>query len=171
MKKTVLLIICFLAVSMEAYAMNSILSEKEKSIVEISSFTSSGNQEKLAPALNNALDKKISINEINEILIQSYAYCGFPKSLNAVNTFINIVKERKAKGIKDIQGELPKILSSQDNKDEIGSKTREELVGGKVTGKWQIFAPGIEQYLKEHLFADIFARGILTYQERELATV
>lgn len=95
MKKTVLLIICFLAVSMEAYAMNSILSEKEKSIVEISSFTSSGNQEKLAPALNNALDKKISINEINEILIQSYAYCGFPKSLNAVNTFINIVKERQ----------------------------------------------------------------------------
>ena len=33
------------------------------------------------------------------------------------------------------------------------------------------FAPGIEQYLLEHLFADIFARGVLTHQERELATV
>lgn len=171
MKKTILFIICFLMIVMEANAMASKLTEKEKSIVEISSFTSSGNQEQLAVSLNNALDNKMSINEINEILIQSYAYCGFPRSLNAIGTFTNVVKMRKAKGIKDIQGDTPKVLSSKDNKDEIGSKTREELTGGTVKGEWQIFAPGIEQYLKEHLFADIFARGLLTHQERELATV
>ena len=33
------------------------------------------------------------------------------------------------------------------------------------------FAPIIEQYLKEHLFCDIFERDLLTWQERELATV
>lgn len=171
MKKTVLFIICFLMIVMEANAMASKLTEKEKSIVEISAFTSSGNQEQLAVSLNNALDNKMSINEINEILIQSYAYCGFPRSLNAIGTFINVVKMRKAKGIKDIQGDTPKVLSSKDNRDAIGEKTREELAGGKTVAEWQIFAPGIEQYLKEHLFADIFARGILTHQERELATV
>ena len=33
------------------------------------------------------------------------------------------------------------------------------------------FAPTIDRFLKEHLFADIFERDLLSYQERELATV
>lgn len=171
MKKTVLFIICFIMIYMETNAMQPTLSEKEERIVEISSFTSAGNQEQLAVSLNKALNNKMTINEINEILIQSYAYCGFPKSLNAITTFINVIKERKSKGIKDIQGEMPKELTSKDDRDKIGEKTREKLSGRKTVAEWQTFAPGIEQYLKEHLFADIFARGILNHQERELATV
>jgi alkylhydroperoxidase/carboxymuconolactone decarboxylase family protein YurZ len=37
--------------------------------------------------------------------------------------------------------------------------------------KWQLFSPVIDTFLKEHLFADIFARDVLDYQERELATI
>ena len=33
------------------------------------------------------------------------------------------------------------------------------------------FAPVIEVFLKEHLFADIFERDVLNYQQRELVTV
>src|SRR5699024_10770026 len=33
------------------------------------------------------------------------------------------------------------------------------------------FAPVIEQFLREHLFADIFRRDILSYLERELVTI
>lgn len=33
------------------------------------------------------------------------------------------------------------------------------------------FAPVIERFLKEHLFADLFERDVLTYADRELATV
>lgn len=33
------------------------------------------------------------------------------------------------------------------------------------------FAPVIERLLKEHLFADLFERDVLTYAERELATI
>lgn len=171
MAKKFLFLIIFLIFNMEVYAMQSNLTVKEKSIVEISAYASAGDLENLSDVLNKALDNKMTINEINEILIQSYAYCGFPKSLNAISTFINVVKERKSKGIKDIQGQSPKVLTSKDNKGEIGTKTREELAGGEVKGEWQTFAPGIEQYLLEHLFADIFARGVLTHQERELATV
>ena len=36
---------------------------------------------------------------------------------------------------------------------------------------YAIFAPAIERFLKEHLFADLFERDLLTYRERELATV
>lgn len=34
---------------------------------------------------------KITINEIKEVLVQMYAYCGFPRSLNGINTFMTVV--------------------------------------------------------------------------------
>lgn len=34
-----------------------------------------------------------------------------------------------------------------------------------------MFAPVIERFLKEHLFANLFERDVLTYEERELATI
>ena len=36
---------------------------------------------------------------------------------------------------------------------------------------YALFAPTIERFLKEHLFADLFERDLLTCRERELATV
>jgi 4-carboxymuconolactone decarboxylase len=36
---------------------------------------------------------------------------------------------------------------------------------------YQLFAPVIDTFLKEHLFADIFARDTLDDQSRELATI
>ncbi|HZW71310.1 MAG TPA: carboxymuconolactone decarboxylase family protein, partial [Hanamia sp.] len=36
---------------------------------------------------------------------------------------------------------------------------------------YSAFAPVIDTFLKEHLFADIFERDVLTHQQRELVTV
>ena len=56
-------------------------------------------------------------------------------------------------------------------KNKIGETKREELIGGKFAGAYADFAPAIDDFLKEHLFADIFARGVLTDTEREIATI
>src|SRR3546814_9283287 len=48
------------------------------------------------------------------------------------------------------------------------------LLGVPQTGPqkgYAAFAPVIEVFLKEHLFADIFERDVLTYAERALVTV
>jgi alkylhydroperoxidase/carboxymuconolactone decarboxylase family protein YurZ len=37
--------------------------------------------------------------------------------------------------------------------------------------RYQSFAPAIEVFLKEHLFADVFMRDVLDYRSREIATV
>lgn len=174
MKKIFAFLMIFLNIAVygEAKSMEqSNLSEKEKNIAAIGALTSKGDLAELHKALNKALDDKMTINEINEILIQSYAYCGFPRSLNAISTFINVTKERAAKGKKDDQGVKPKILESSKDKGKIGDDKRTQLAGAKTKASWQAFAPGIEQYLKEHLFGDIFYRGVLSDRERELATV
>lgn len=168
--RSVLVLLMFLLLSFNLEAGMKELSKKDELIVKISALTSSGKTDELKSVFEEALNNKMSINEINEILIQSYAYCGFPRSLNGISVFMETVKARKSKGTKDIQGEMAKILPCN-KKSETGEKIREQLAGGKVQGEWQTFAPGIEQYLKEHLFGDIFYRGILTYKEREMATI
>ena len=40
--------------------------------------------DRLAPAIDDALDGGLTINEIKEAFSQLYAYTGFPRSLNAL---------------------------------------------------------------------------------------
>ena len=62
---------------------------------------------------------------------------------------------------------------NESDKYQTGKKTLQELTGReeKNLAGANAFAPAIDTFLKEHLFADIFSRDILTYQQRELVTV
>ena len=150
------------------------LSPKQKNIVAISALTAKGNLPALQVALNNGLDSGLTVNEIKEMLIQLYAYCGFPRSLNAINTFNSVINDRKAKGKKDRIGAEPVSSGLESNNYQAGKKILEQLTGrpeGETKTAYAVFVPVIDSFLKEHLFADIFSRGVLTYQERELTTV
>jgi 4-carboxymuconolactone decarboxylase len=54
---------------------------------------------------------------------------------------------------------------------DLGTANQTKLAGAPVTGPQFEFAPAIDEYLKDHLFGDIFARDNLDWQSRELATV
>lgn len=151
---------------------NQTLSERQRDIVLIASNTAKGNIDELKKNLIKSLnDNTLTVNEIKEILVQMYAYCGFPRSLNGINAFIEVVNERETAGIDDEIGEEGESLSENYDKNKYGEDVRAKLVGSRQTGAYAKFVPVIDDYLKEHLFADIFARGVLTYQEREIATI
>ena len=150
------------------------LNQKEKSLVKISSYTAQGKTGELKNALNEGLDAGLTLNEINEELVQLYAYCGFPKSLNGIAAFMEVVKERKDKGIIDEQGREIIMNDNVDDKYEQGRKVLEELTGmpqSKPAPGFGEFSPRIDAFLKEHLFADIFASDVLSYRQRELVTI
>ncbi|HUI45202.1 MAG TPA: carboxymuconolactone decarboxylase family protein [Nitrospirota bacterium] len=153
---------------------NQVLSAIQKCIIPIAAFTANGDMEKLKTALNEGLDAGLTVNEIKEILVQMYAYAGFPRSLNAINTFMAVMDERQAKGITDKIGKEASPVPANMNKDEYGAKVRAKLAGQEVIpppSGYQLFTPVIDTFLKEHLFADIFARDNLDYPNRELATI
>lgn len=166
-----------LATTTEASDMNkeTTLDARQQSIVTIAAFTASGDIERLNPALNEGLDAGLTVNEVKEILVQMYAYAGFPRSLGGIWAFMGVMDERKAKGIEDEVGKEASPLPADMDKDEYGAKVRAELAGldevPTTKAPYQEFCPIIDTFLKEHLFADIFARDILTFQERELATI
>lgn len=145
---------------------------KLPAIVSISALTAAGDIEQLKIQLNKGLDAGLTINEIKEILVQLYAYCGFPRSLNGIITLMAVIEERKAKGIQDKEG-APASPVNDTDKYQTGKKTLQTLTGieEKAPAGANAFAPAIDTFLKEHLFADIFSRDALTWQQRELVTV
>jgi len=150
------------------------LNAAQQNLVLISAFTSLGKTEQLKSQLNKGLDSGLSINEIKEALVQLYAYCGFPRSLNALNVYKTVLDERKLKGIVDNTGKEIVIENPTEDKYEQGRKVLETLTGvhqQKPAPGFGEFAPRTDAFLKEHLFADIFSSDVLTYQQRELVTI
>ncbi|MDR3219978.1 MAG: carboxymuconolactone decarboxylase family protein [Dysgonamonadaceae bacterium] len=154
--------------------MNTHLDKRQQKIAGIAANTAVGNLDALKTEINDALDAGMTVNEIKEILVQMYAYCGFPRSLNGISTLMAVLDERKAKGITDTVGREATPITETSGKYERGKKTLETLTrrpeSNPKTGA-NAFSPEIDVFLKEHLFADIFGRDVLSYQDRELATI
>jgi 4-carboxymuconolactone decarboxylase len=150
---------------------NKGLNAKQEQIVTIAAFTAKGDLDKLKTALNEGLDAGLTVNEIKEILVQLYAYAGFPRSLNGIGTFMNVIDEREKKGIKDEIGREASPLPTDKNSIEFGTENQTKLIGHPVTGPLYDFVPAIDRFLKAHLFGDIFQRDVVNWQDRELATV
>lgn len=147
------------------------LTVQQQSIVTIAAFTANGNMDKLKTALNEGLDAGLTVNEIKEVLVQMYAYTGFPRSLNAINNFIAVMEDREKRGFKDEIGPEATSLPAGKSSLEFGSEVQTKLIGAPATGKYIAFTPAIDTFLKAHLFGDIFVRGILDFQSREIATI
>ncbi|NLR82915.1 carboxymuconolactone decarboxylase family protein [Chitinophaga eiseniae] len=153
---------------------NERLSPKEQSIISIAALTAKGDLPRLKERLNIGLEAGITVNEIKEVLVHLYAYCGFPRSIRGLQTFMEVLDERKAKGINDKIGNDVSPVHEKGSKYDRGKK----ILGGltqtpqpDTLTSYSAFAPVIDTFLKEHLFADIFERNVLTYSERELVTV
>jgi alkylhydroperoxidase/carboxymuconolactone decarboxylase family protein YurZ len=148
------------------------LDNKQQSIVSISALTAAGDIDQLKVQLSRGLNAGLTVNEIKEVLVQLYAYCGFPRSLNGITAFMAVLEERKGKGITDTQGKTASTVDDHD-KYQTGKKNLQTLTGKeeKSLAGANAFAPAIDAFLKEHLFADIFSRDVLTFQQRELVTV
>jgi 4-carboxymuconolactone decarboxylase len=147
------------------------LGAKQQGIITIAAFTANGNLEKLKTSLNEGLDAGLTVNEIKEVLVQMYAYTGFPRSLNAINTFITVIEERESKGIHDELGREANPLPADKSSIELGTEIQTQLVGAPYKAKFIAFTPAMDQFLKGHLFGDIFGRDNLDFQSRELATI
>jgi len=148
------------------------LSAKQQAIPLIAAFMASSDMPKLAAALDRGLDAGLSVSEEKEILVQLYAYVGFPRSLNAIGELMKVVEARKQRGIQDAPGREPsRAIPTGDALLAAGLANQTRISGGPVKGPVFEFAPVINQFLQAHLFGDIFGRDNLDWQSRELATL
>ncbi len=150
------------------------MNSKRQHIAEIAALTCKGDLDKLKPVLIDGLNDGMTVSELKEVMIHAYAYCGFPRALRGLQTLVVVLDERKAKGIEDNWGREASPITDTRSKYERGRNILAEISNVPADAPkadYAILAPEIEVFLKEHLFADLFERDVLTYAERELTTV
>ena len=85
---------------------------------------------------------------------------------------MKVLEARKQRGIQDAPGSAPsRPIPKGDALLAAGTANQTKLSGGPVEGPLFDFAPTANEYLRTHLFGDIFERDNLDWQSRELATV
>lgn len=150
------------------------LSPRQQRIVVVAALTAKGDLPNLQPALAQGLDAGLTVNELKEVLVHLYAYCGFPRSIRGLQTLMAVLDERKKRGITDPTGREASPIAADGSKYERGKNVLEQLTGVPETGPkrgYSAFSPEIDVFLKEHLFADLFGRDVLNYTDRELTTI
>jgi alkylhydroperoxidase/carboxymuconolactone decarboxylase family protein YurZ len=148
------------------------LTARQQAIVPIGAFAAVGDIANLNVALNEGLDAGMTVSDAKEVLVQIYAYAGFPRSLNALSELMKVLDARKQHGIEDAPGHAPsRNVATGEALLAAGTANQTKLSGAPVKGALFEFAPAIDTYLKTHLFGDIFARDNLDWQSRELATL
>lgn len=148
------------------------LSARQAAIVPIAAFAATGDIARLNAALEQGLDAGLTVSDAKEVLVQLYAYAGFPRSLNALSELMKVRQARQQRGIQDAPGAEPgRPIPQGDALLAAGTANQTKLSGGPVQGPLFDFAPVANEYLRTHLFGDIFERDNLDWQSREIATV
>ena len=149
------------------------LDAKDTALAKIGAAVARGDQEALAAAFGEGFAAGLTLDEAKEVVGQLYAYCGFPRALNAAATLMEVDSHR---GTETQRGEggasspsEPFVLGEKAL--ETGTANQTKLCGGPVAGPLFDFHPQLDAYLKAHLFGDIFARSVLDWRTRELVTV
>ena len=153
----------------------NVLSPLDTALAKIGAAVARGDQKALAAAFGEGFDAGLTLEEAKEVVGQLYAYCGFPRALNAAATLMGVAakdaksaKDGEEKGGASRPGE-PFVLGEKAL--EIGTDNQARLCGGPVAGPLFDFHPQLDAYLKSHLFGDIFARKVFDWRTRELVTV
>ncbi|MBR7012715.1 MAG: carboxymuconolactone decarboxylase family protein [Muribaculaceae bacterium] len=145
-----------------------ILTERQKGLAACACLMAQGDMERLEPAVKQALDGGVTINELKEAFSQLYAYTGFPRSLNALGVLSKVLENKNPNWQEGKPWTRPAAWDDARKAYELGVKNQTQLSGRPFD---YTFCPQDDYYLKAHLFGDIFAGDQLGAADREIVTV
>ena len=114
-----------------------------------------------------ALNVGVTPEELREVMYLTAPFIGFPKMLNAVATVNEVFKERGISLPLEKQGKV-----TEETRHEAGKAIQDKLYPGGIASVME-GVPGnmgkdVEQFLTDYFFGDIYSRGALDLQTREL---
>lgn len=149
------------------------LDNRSKEIVAISSLIAQGAVTQQKVHFNAALNVGCTIAEVKEVILQLSGYVGFPRCINAMNAFMEVVKERKTAGKSDPWGAEAHATSS-DNRYKKGADTLgilDKLQTERLEKNYNEFAPELVKFILEYAYGDIYSRDNLSKRMRQMATI
>lgn len=147
---------------------------KTKEICVVAALTAMGNaRPQLKVHINGALNVGCTISDIKEIIMQMSAYSGFPASINAMNALLEVLGERKERGIKDPEGSEPVREILPNERYEVGVEQLAMFDSNQLKNlekAYNDFAPDLIKFIVNGQ-ADFYARDNFGVKYREMATV
>jgi len=147
-------------------------------LARVAALATSGNLAQLEIAFTAALDAGLTVAELREAMVHLYAYAGFPRSIQGLKSLMVVMEQRNLGTFGRLSGtaDAGAVEGNEDQgKDRYarGLATLEQLTGRSWSepSDYGKFAPRIDVFLKEHLFADVFADTTLSYTDREVVTI
>ena len=165
MRRIVILLVALLTM---ATIQAQTLTERQKGLAACACLMAQGDLVRLEPAVRQALDQGVTINELKEAFSQLYAYTGFPRSLNALGVLSNVLENRSENWQEGKPWTRPAEWDDAHKAYELGVKNQTQLSGRPFDYD---FCPQDDYYLKSHLFGDIFAGDQLSTSDCEIVTV
>lgn len=114
-----------------------------------------------------ALNVGVTPEELREVMYLTAPFIGFPKMLNAVTTVNEVFKERGISLPLDSQSTV-----TEETRHETGKAIQDKLYPGGIAsvmeGLPDDLGKNVEQFLTDYFFGDIYSRGSLDLQTREL---
>ena len=114
-----------------------------------------------------ALNVGVTPEELREVMYLTAPFIGFPKMLNAVATVNEVFKERGISLPLEKQGTV-----TEENRHETGKAIQDKLYPGGITSVMEglpgYMGKDVEQFLTDYFFGEIYSRGALDLQTREL---
>lgn len=114
-----------------------------------------------------ALNVGVTPEELREVMYLTAPFIGYPKMLNAVGVVNEVFQERGISLPLKKQGAV-----TESNRHETGKKIQDKLYPGGIASAMEGL-PGdmgkdVEQFLTDYFFGEIYSRGALDLQTREL---
>ncbi|MCK9578869.1 MAG: carboxymuconolactone decarboxylase family protein [Methanoregula sp.] len=152
----------------EIYA-REVLDNKTKEQAVVAALTAMGTAApQLRVHIHAALHVGCTPEEIREIIIQMCGYAGFPATLNAMGTLMEVLKETGRTLSKD------SAHVGTEGRYERGKELLSQIAPHQEQALRETFDPinpDITKYVIEFGYGDIYARGILPIRSRQVATI
>lgn len=114
-----------------------------------------------------ALNVGVTPEELREVMYLTAPFIGFPKMLNAVATVNDVLKERGIPLPLEKQGTV-----TEDTRHVTGKAIQDKLYPGGITSVMEGLPDGmgkdVERFLTDYFFGEIYSRGAIDLQTREL---
>ena len=143
------------------------LSMKQREMITCITLATMQTLPQLKAHAGAALNVGVTPEELREVMYLTAPFIGFPKMLNAVATVNEVFKERGISLPLEKQGTV-----TEENRHETGKAIQDKLYPGGITSVMEGL-PGdmgkdVEQFLTDYFFGEIYSRGALDLQTREL---
>lgn len=150
------------------------LDNKSKEIAAVASLIAQRAIPEMKVHFNGALNTGCTINEVKEIIIQMSSYVGFPKAICGMNTFKEVLNERKNNGLEDKDGEPASTNGNNINRYNLGAEYLRLLDKNQVEileKNFNQFFPELSQFIIEYGYGDIYSRNNINLKYRQIATI